>query len=229
MLLFGLAMVLMMLFRPAGLLPSAVRKRELAVAGNDATEARAAAEATGARMLEVERVTKRFGGLVALSEASFSIARGEIYGLIGPNGAGKTTLFNVLTGIYRQDEGDHPLRGRAARRSHAGPHRQARHRAHLPEHPPLRQPVGAGERDDRAPRAHQGGRGRRGPARRPHARRGSAPSSAARTSSSATSASRIAATSSPSTSPTATSAASRSRARSPRSRACSRWTSPRPA
>jgi len=67
----------------------------------------AAARAPGhaARMLEVERVTKRFGGLVALSEVSFSIARGEIYGLIGPNGAGKTTLFNVLTGIYRQDEG----------------------------------------------------------------------------------------------------------------------------
>jgi branched-chain amino acid transport system ATP-binding protein len=56
-------------------------------------------------MLQVEKVTKRFGGLVALSEVSFSIRKNEIYGLIGPNGAGKTTLFNVLTGIYRQDEG----------------------------------------------------------------------------------------------------------------------------
>jgi branched-chain amino acid transport system ATP-binding protein len=64
-----------------------------------------AAAAPGDRMLEVDRVTKRFGGLVALSEVSFSIARGEIYGLIGPNGAGKTTLFNVLTGIYPRDEG----------------------------------------------------------------------------------------------------------------------------
>jgi branched-chain amino acid transport system ATP-binding protein len=58
------------------------------------------------RLLEVASVTKRFGGLVALSEVSFAIDKGEIYGLIGPNGAGKTTLFNVLTGIYRQEEGE---------------------------------------------------------------------------------------------------------------------------
>ena len=59
-------------------------------------------------ILAVERVTKRFGGLTALSEVGFTIAKGEIYGLIGPNGAGKTTLFNVLTGIYRQEEGRFP-------------------------------------------------------------------------------------------------------------------------
>ncbi len=62
--------------------------------------------------LEVDNVTKRFGGLVALSAVSFSISAGEIYGLIGPNGAGKTTLFNVLTGIYRQDEGRIRFQGR---------------------------------------------------------------------------------------------------------------------
>jgi branched-chain amino acid transport system ATP-binding protein len=66
-------------------------------------------------LLEVEGVTKRFGGLVALSEVSFAINKGEIYGLIGPNGAGKTTLFNVLTGLYRHDAGSFRFEGRELR------------------------------------------------------------------------------------------------------------------
>ena len=56
-------------------------------------------------LLRSERIAKRFGGVQALHEVSFSINAREIYGLIGPNGAGKTTLFNVLTGIYEPDGG----------------------------------------------------------------------------------------------------------------------------
>ncbi len=55
--------------------------------------------------LAVERVTKRFGGVTALSEVSFQVERGKIVGLIGPNGAGKTTLFNCVTGVEQPDEG----------------------------------------------------------------------------------------------------------------------------
>lgn len=57
-------------------------------------------------LLEAKTITKNFGGVQALSEVSFNIRRGEIFGLIGPNGAGKTTLFNLLTGIYRSDSGE---------------------------------------------------------------------------------------------------------------------------
>jgi ABC-type branched-subunit amino acid transport system ATPase component len=56
-------------------------------------------------LLDVQGVTKRFEGLVALKDVSLSVRRGEIVGVIGPNGAGKTTLFNCITGFYRPEEG----------------------------------------------------------------------------------------------------------------------------
>ncbi|MHB1160516.1 MAG: ABC transporter ATP-binding protein [Chloroflexota bacterium] len=56
-------------------------------------------------ILQVENVTKQFGGLHALKGVSFEVQEGEILGLIGPNGAGKTTLFNVVSGFFRPDQG----------------------------------------------------------------------------------------------------------------------------
>jgi len=56
-------------------------------------------------MLEVLKITQRFGGITALEDISFTVTKGDITGVIGPNGAGKTTLFNIVTGIYSQTEG----------------------------------------------------------------------------------------------------------------------------
>ncbi len=68
---------------------------------------------TTAPLLQAESIGKRFGGVHALTDVTFGIRAGEIYGLIGPNGAGKTTLFNVLTGFTAPDTGRIALDGRA--------------------------------------------------------------------------------------------------------------------
>jgi branched-chain amino acid transport system ATP-binding protein len=62
-------------------------------------------------ILRVAGVSKRFGGLQALSDVGITIERGQVYGLIGPNGAGKTTFFNVITGLYTPDSGTFELGG----------------------------------------------------------------------------------------------------------------------
>ncbi|MDQ6746880.1 MAG: ABC transporter ATP-binding protein [Candidatus Dormibacteraeota bacterium] len=64
-------------------------------------------------LLAVEDVTVRFGGIVAVQNASFGITEGEIVGLIGPNGAGKTTLFNVVTRFYQPTSGDVKFEGQS--------------------------------------------------------------------------------------------------------------------
>ncbi|MCB1533953.1 MAG: ABC transporter ATP-binding protein [Rhodoblastus sp.] len=71
----------------------------------------ASVAAGSAGALTVRNISKRFGGLVAVSEVSFSVAAGEIHALIGPNGAGKTTTFNMIAGAQLPDTGDVLLDG----------------------------------------------------------------------------------------------------------------------
>jgi branched-chain amino acid transport system ATP-binding protein len=62
-------------------------------------------------LLEVENLTKRFGGLTAVKNVSFYVDEGEIVGIIGPNGAGKTTLFNLVSGFLKPDSGNVKFKG----------------------------------------------------------------------------------------------------------------------
>ena len=63
-------------------------------------------------MLSGKGITKKFGGLVAISALDFEVRKGEVVGLIGPNGSGKTTLFNVISGFYRPTEGSLTFAGK---------------------------------------------------------------------------------------------------------------------
>ncbi len=71
-------------------------------------------------LLEIKGVSKRFGGLAALTDVSYSVNKGEILGLIGPNGAGKTTLFNAVNGYYPPTKGEVLFKGQKI--SHLKPH-----------------------------------------------------------------------------------------------------------
>jgi branched-chain amino acid transport system ATP-binding protein len=66
-----------------------------------------------APLLELEQVSKAFGGLNVISELDLQVGEGEIVSVIGPNGAGKTTLFNLVTGVYRPGAGDIRFEGRS--------------------------------------------------------------------------------------------------------------------
>lgn len=128
-LLFGAALVAMMVFRPQGLLPSRQRTAELTDAeiepvSPDAPEPAAKTPAAASKdrgdvvdllvpgddagsgpVLELSEVTMEFGGVVALDAVSLAVHRGQIFGVIGPNGAGKTTLFNCVTGTVEPTRG----------------------------------------------------------------------------------------------------------------------------
>ena len=80
---------------------------------SDEARAPAATGPAGDRLvLEARKVTRRFGGLVAVREVDFNVGQREIRGLIGPNGAGKTTFFNCITGIFEPSSGEILFAGR---------------------------------------------------------------------------------------------------------------------
>ncbi|MSQ18499.1 MAG: branched-chain amino acid ABC transporter ATP-binding protein/permease [Betaproteobacteria bacterium] len=111
---FGLAIVLVILLAPEGIVPhirEALRKRREAALGGGATSVTASVLMEPAMaghanrtvstevVLKVEGISRAFGGLKAVEDVSFDVHKGEVLGIIGPNGAGKTTLFNLLNGF----------------------------------------------------------------------------------------------------------------------------------
>lgn len=125
-LIMGLILVLVVLFLPAGLLPTleaAWRKRHPvkveytdqagALSHNTAVvRDRLPVEHPPGPLLEVRGASKRFGGLVAVDGADLTVERGTITALIGPNGSGKTTLFNLITGAMAADAGEITFNGK---------------------------------------------------------------------------------------------------------------------
>ena len=68
---------------------------------------------TGGYALELDHLTKDFGGISAVKDISLQVQKGQIYGIIGPNGAGKTTIFNLITGVYKPTSGDIRMFGKS--------------------------------------------------------------------------------------------------------------------
>jgi branched-chain amino acid transport system permease protein len=116
--LYGLAVILIVVFMPEGIwgfLSSRFKRAgttETRGGAPELTLAQGTTDATSAPALEVELLSKHFGGLKAVDEVSFTVRRGGIHALIGPNGSGKTTTLNVLSGLYRPTGGRVRLEGR---------------------------------------------------------------------------------------------------------------------
>ena len=86
-------------------------------------------------LLEVKNLGISFGGLRAVNAFDIEIEKGQLYGLIGPNGAGKTTIFNLLTGVYKPDEGIIQLDGENITGQKGHRHQPSRYRQNIPEYP----------------------------------------------------------------------------------------------
>lgn len=112
---FGIMIVLVLMFVPQGLwslfrrvLPET---QPLKVNFSESTLKHREHLHNGSYVLEVEQITKKFGGLTAVNAVSFKVGAGEIVGLIGPNGAGKSTSFNLITGLLNTTDGNIRLHG----------------------------------------------------------------------------------------------------------------------
>jgi branched-chain amino acid transport system permease protein len=117
MIVFGILLVMLLQHAPDGLWPFVRRwfpqKRTITAPATAAPLARREKPQAGSLILEVDKAQKRFGGLVAVNDLSFTVKAGEIMGLIGPNGAGKSTMFNLVTGVLPVTAGQIRFRGEA--------------------------------------------------------------------------------------------------------------------
>ena len=122
---YGLILVIMMIFRPKGILPEyAAQTKEYQIptdllvegdtndAGDEGHMSSPEEKTLTTRVLEIKGLSKSFGGLQAVNDASLTLSSGKITGLIGPNGCGKTTIFNLITGFLDADGGKVYIHGK---------------------------------------------------------------------------------------------------------------------
>ena len=166
---FGIILIAMMLYRRDGLVPATRRAAALSFDAQNVSGVSRGGflnldriprwQPGSGNALDIQGVTVRFGGLVALNKIDLVVPEGGVVAVIGPNGSGKSTLFNVITGLVPATgaivfRGEHDLLGLP---SHAI--LETRRRPNLPEHPPLPRLHRPPERHDRPPRP---------PPKRPH-------------------------------------------------------------
>ena len=145
LIIYGLLILAVCMWRPSGILSlfsERIRRR-----GGRAR--------MSSPLLDVEGVTKRYGGLAANDDITFDVKEGEILGIIGPNGAGKSTLFDLITGFQPLDAGRVSSRRAGHHRAAPRQDRQPRRGAHLPEAEALHRPDRDGERHGRRARPHR--------------------------------------------------------------------------